>query len=130
MDNLRIQYQQTDWERPLDWDDGPQSLSSRAIERKERIELGLIGVAILVVLALGIWLSSAGNIEIDELPARVQHALYERTLATLGDFCDPKKALRGIDAYCQEQANFIVKFRECDDVCRARSAQHQPRPTR
>jgi hypothetical protein len=45
-----------------------------------------------------------------------RHALYERTLQTLqSPSCDP--ARNGLKDYCRQQAEFIIKFPECDAAC-------------
>jgi hypothetical protein len=75
-------------------------------------------LAALATLSLVRWLWSPGGEAgaVRELPATERHALYQRTLLTLqSPSCDP--AHSGLKDYCREQAEFIIKFRECDAAC-------------
>jgi cytochrome b pre-mRNA-processing protein 3 len=90
------------------------------------ILMGLVLVAMLGVVA---WLAGSENTRSGPLREPERQALYERTLGTLSEFCDPKRGLKGIDDFCRQQADFILRFPQCDTACRALVAPYH-RPTR
>jgi hypothetical protein len=59
-----------------------------------------------------------------------RRALYERTFRTLESSCDPERRPRGLDDFCQEQAEFLKRFPECVAACDALAAKFEPLPSR
>jgi hypothetical protein len=100
-------------------------------DRSRRIA---IAAAVLVVLLALLWLWSQRIAEqdraLEQLPAAERRALYERTLHTLERSCAPRTRPAGLDDYCRQQAEFIVRFPECDQACRTVAEQFQKKPTR
>lgn len=95
----------------------------------------IAGAALVVtVLAVStvLWLHGpdAETKAIGALSADERRTLYERTLRTLETTCDRTHRPRGLDDYCREQAEFVVKFPECDTGCEERAAGFRPLPAR
>jgi hypothetical protein len=84
--------------------------------------------ALVVLAALWIWWPS--HDKVTRLPEPERRALYQRTLGTLTTFCDPSKDHTGIHDYCQQQADLVVQFPECDAACRAVAEKHRPLPSK
>jgi hypothetical protein len=108
-------------------DDGGQ----RARRRSRLIAAG-VGAAVAVLLALTSWWRGSGEEEhaLTQLPAAERRELYERTLHTLESTCAPQARPPGLQRYCRQQAEFIVRFPECDQVCRELAGRDLPKPTR
>jgi hypothetical protein len=94
------------------------------------------GIAALVLMVLVsaalVWLRSrdAEHDAIRRLSDAERRALYERTLRTLRSSCDPKTRPQGLADFCRAQADFILKFPECDSVCTTLAAEFRQLPTR
>jgi hypothetical protein len=75
--------------------------------------------ALLVAGLAGWWANRRAETRaLLSLPAVERRALYERTLETLqSEACDAREGASGLREYCREQAEFIVRFPECDRAC-------------
>lgn len=102
-----------------------------ASQRSRRIAV-IVGIAAIVIAVLALWLTDRTDERraIEQLSGQERRALYERTLHTLRSSCDPKTLPEGLDDFCQEQAEFVVQFPECDAVCRSLAKPHQRKATR
>ena len=91
-----------------------------------------LGLAAVALLAFGAWVwnRSAEERAVRHLPAEERRTLYDRTLRTLQDPCLPSKRASGLDAFCREQAEFIMEFPECDAVCVALARRYIAVPSR
>jgi hypothetical protein len=67
--------------------------------------------------------------EIAALPAVERTALYDRTLATLRTVCAGSSGPQVAD-YCQDPADFVVGFPDCDQACRDLARRFEPQPTK
>jgi hypothetical protein len=67
---------------------------------------------------------------IRRLPDSDRRALYERTMRTLQSTCVAPERTRGLDDFCRGQAEFILKFSECDAPCVSLAGKFRPNPTR
>jgi len=91
-----------------------------------RVALAVLGL-LLAAVALGAYLVWSGGSErraLARMPEAERQGLFERTRATLLQDCaKPPSALQG---YCQEQADLLSNFPECDASCQALVAQRRP----
>jgi cytochrome b pre-mRNA-processing protein 3 len=127
MDNSRVHSQQR---RTPGLNEAARDSGFLSNELKDARGPILIGVAVVAALGLVAWLSGSQNTAAGPLREPEGGALYERTLGTLSRFCDPKRDLKGIDEFCRQQADFIIRFPQCDAACRALAAPHHSLPTR
>ena len=79
--------------------------------------IGVAGLCIVAALLGGLyWNASGQNRAISSLPQVERAELYQRTRANVERVCvsarDP-----GLDEFCQEQAELLRKFPECDGAC-------------
>lgn len=109
----------------------PTTHHPTAGQRSRRIAI-FVAIAAAVVAVLALWRADRGEERqaIEQLSGQERRALYERTLNTLRTSCDPKTLPQGLDDFCREQAEFVVQFPECDDVCRSLAKPHQRKPTK
>jgi hypothetical protein len=99
----------------------------RAARPRLRLDV-LVGVAALLALLTLLLLlfrgEGAQRRALGQLPEAERHALYLRTKANLEQVCPaPPEALKG---YCQQQADFLGQFPECDASCQALAAAQHP----
>lgn len=93
-------------------------------------------VAILVGLALigFLFVWNRGNRSesdaIRSLSDEERGALYRRTLETLQTVCAEPVGRDGLSRRCRDEADFIVKFPECDEACKAIADRHRERAVR
>jgi hypothetical protein len=100
-------------------------------ERKKTIAATALLLTVAAVIAvLSLRGPDSETKAIGTLSATERRALYERTLQTLETTCDRTKRPHGLDDFCREQAEFVVKFPECDAACSQRAAQFRPLPAR
>lgn len=85
----------------------------------------------LVAFAAGLfalWTRDAERAALARLSGDERGRLYQRTLENLRSTCSVESvALR---AYCQQQAEFILKFPECGAGCQALARDFLPRAAR
>jgi hypothetical protein len=102
--------------------------STRALHQK---------LAIGVLVALSAAVSVTGLVayqrneeaELRSLPLAERASLFQRTFETLNFTCTHTngKILAG---YCRKQAEFLVRFPECNDSCQRTCHRFFPRPTK
>ncbi len=83
--------------------------------------VGILFIISLIILWL--WNSSSEYRAIEQLQPQERKALYFRTLENVKEMCTSEKNLTQFEEYCQNQANFLLEFSECEDMC-----QHLVRP--
>jgi hypothetical protein len=90
------------------------------------------GVIAATGLAAIVWLRGPDREQaaIGGLAPQERRALYERTLSTLQSTCASSKGSTGLDDFCRDQAEFIVKFPECNASCAALAGKFRGIPTR
>jgi hypothetical protein len=100
-------------------------------ERRKTIAAAALLLSVAAVVAvLSLKGPDAETKAITALSEAERRALYERILRTLETTCDQAKRPHGLDDFCKEQAEFIVKFPECDAACASRAARFRPLPAR
>jgi hypothetical protein len=77
-----------------------------------------------------VWNRTAEERAIRHLPAEERRALYDRTLRTLQDPCGAGKPTNGLEAFCREQAEFVLQLPECDATCTVLARRHLTTPSR
>jgi hypothetical protein len=89
----------------------------------------LATVALAAFVALSPLRERARARELERLPDDERHALFERTMATLGETC-PTAQGSSMQRLCAEQARLARRFDECDAACVELATQYLPQPTR
>ena len=90
-----------------------------------RSYIWLVCALILLLLAWWGWEQGAPGRALRSLPEGERSALYERTAKNLRQVCnDPPVALQ---FYCNQQAEFLLNFPECDADCRALAGEQLSR---
>jgi hypothetical protein len=118
---------------PMIYPDAARAAASDRISVKpfrRELRRTLVGFAALLSLVAAMWMCWSSADDVTRLPVRERRALYERTLDTLGSFCEPSKELSGLDDFCHQQAALLRRFPECGASCRARSEHVLPVPSR
>jgi cytochrome b pre-mRNA-processing protein 3 len=87
----------------------------------------IIGIGLLAVWA---WSRGAEQRAIEKLPAEVRHALYSREMENFRTICGQGRRTDDLESRCEQQAQFIVKFSECDDDCQTLAKLHLISPAR
>ena len=109
------------------------SLVDPSAARRGRVAAVAMTMLIAGTSALFVWWTSEQRLQrdaIEQLPAPERRALYDRTLRTLASACGSRPLPEGLQPYCQEQADFILQFAECDEACKRLARPHQSRPMR
>lgn len=83
----------------------------------------MFAVSGLASALFAVWISSgaARREVLARLPEPERRALYERTLHALTSTCQATPRSSGLEDFCREQAQFVLRFPECDASCRALS---------
>ena len=94
----------------------------------------LFPAIVVLVLLAGFalaWLlrEHRAEVEVRALPAQQRQALYQRTLETLRSTCAEVDGA-SLGEYCQEQAELITRFPECDAPCRSLADRYASIPSR
>jgi hypothetical protein len=89
----------------------------------------VILVAGFAVAAMWYWHATEAGRALRALPARERTALYQRTLSTLRDVCEPAPP-RSLRAFCREEAALVLELDECDARCREVARRNLAVPTR
>jgi hypothetical protein len=84
----------------------------------------------LVLAGLWWWGGRSEREAIFKLAPDERRALYERTLQNLKSTCQSERRPSGLDDYCHRQADFILKFPECDRTCESLARRQMNEPTR
>jgi len=99
----------------------------RALGRKSLT--GALVAAAVVSVAFGwVWSGQSEQRAIRAMPDAKRAALYRRTLDDLVTVCAAGAA--EFEEHCHEQAEFILKFAECDGRCADLARRQLVRPTR
>ncbi len=91
-----------------------------------------VAVVVAAVAALGLWSWSGSSKRraLESLGADERHSLFLRTEDTVRTVCaNPPRAM---SRYCEDQAEFLLEFPECDKPCGALVHERlaRVRPTR
>jgi hypothetical protein len=92
------------------------------------VAIGVIGASTVTILWL--WNPDAERKAIQRLPQAERRVLYERTLRTLETTCRLEGRESGLEDFCQRQAEFILRFPECDAACSSVAESHRSVPSR
>jgi hypothetical protein len=92
------------------------------------VAIGMIGASTVTILWL--WNPDAEQKAILNLPQSERRALYERTLRTLETTCRLEGREGGLEGFCRRQAEFILRFPECDASCASAAAPYRIAPSR
>jgi hypothetical protein len=101
---------------------------SRSLQRGAYAALALLAVA--AVFVFWSWRNTLEQDAIRRLPEPDRRALYQRTLETLTASCERGTRPSGLEAFCQQQAEFILQFPECDTSCQSLARQQRGTPSR
>lgn len=91
--------------------------------------VGFVRLLLLLLVALAAWLAVVAwrehrlTVAVRSLPRDVQEATYRRTYEELSAVCARESSLA---EYCQRQAEFILKFPQCDAACSQLARRHFP----
>ena len=90
-----------------------------------------LAVLFTIVAAISVyaWWAGEETRAVRRLPVEQRVGLYQRTMENLKTICDPAPG-RSMRAFCREQAEFALRFPECDEPCRVIARRHMslPRP--
>jgi len=75
---------------------------------------GLLAVVLLLLLA---WALTSEQRAIDNMEPQARAALFQETWQGFQTLCQPQVA-SALVSRCQQQAQFLLKFPECDGACR------------
>ncbi len=94
-------------------------LDDRPQDARSRVPPLWVGLGLLVLGLVGAWEWSHRRVDdaVRSLPAAERQHLYERTLQTLQTSCHPPSH-PGLSSHCEDEADFITHFPECDAACR------------
>jgi hypothetical protein len=85
----------------------------------------LVCAVILALLTWWGWEGGAARRVLRRLPEAERSALYERTAKDLQQVCNSPPA--ALQPYCDQQAEFLLSFPECDADCRALAGEQLSR---
>lgn len=83
----------------------------------------LIVALITAVFGVWVWESARSDRAARNLPPAERIALYERTLETLQTTCAHADDVELVK-FCRQQAEFVLRLRECDDACHELARVH------
>lgn len=90
----------------------------------------LVGLLMLLaIMAAILFVQTGKDREVRDMSQPERAALYHRALETLRASCAHGRGPVLAD-YCEEQANFVRHFPECDQECRTLCARAVPLPAR
>lgn len=101
----------------------------------ERMPLGMLlrGATVLLVMAsfglLWYWQGAAEARALESMSQVERRALYLRTRQNIQEVCG-EHLMAGMAEFCREQAEFVVRFPECDTSCRSVAERISLRATR
>lgn len=102
------------------------------VERKTLGMLVRAAAALLVMASFGVLWYSQGAAEDRALAAMSSSerlALYRRTRQNIQEVCG-EHLMAGMAEFCREQAEFVLRFPECDASCRSLAERISLRATR
>ncbi|MCU1281485.1 MAG: hypothetical protein JWM53_5031 [bacterium] len=84
------------------------------------LRIGLIALFVLAISGYWLWQGAAQRRAVLRLPAEQRQRAVSSTLHVLDTLCagDIDTAL---GSYCEDQAQFVLQFPECDRGCRERA---------
>lgn len=93
----------------------PQPQGRAWLRRPASLLLGaLLIIAVLGVLARAL---SSEQRALEKMDTQTRAALFQETWQGFKTLCQPQPA-PGLSSRCQEQAQFLLKFPDCDAACR------------
>lgn len=100
----------------------------------ERARILLRGAALLVVIigAIVLWTRHQGEERraVSHLPTEQRAELYRRELQSFQTLCGQGPRKDALEKQCNEKAEFILRFPECDRDCQLIAQSHLQRATR
>jgi hypothetical protein len=105
--------------------------ASRAFERKATL-VTVVALTLGFGACLGLWLWSRvdESTAIRSLPPAERQELFRSTLHTLQGACAPSTRADGLEAFCNDQARFVLQFPECDNACQSQAKRAHTVPRR
>jgi hypothetical protein len=76
----------------------------------------VVGIVMLGFVGLWLWQSGREERSVRTLDDAERHALFTRTLETLRTTCAAHRDAE-LTGFCAEQAQFVLRFSECDAAC-------------
>ncbi len=91
----------------------------------------IVIVSLVGALCFGgiLWHHTRAKAELMTMPAQDRYSLYEHTLSALHTACAHADGEQ-LREYCQQQAEFVSRFPECDANCQSVCRRYLPRPTK
>ena len=111
----------------------PDRHQARARSAKRRPRSLLLASSLFLATAfIGWWAWSNGaeGRAIQELETTRRDAIFTDTLRAFRDLCGEGPRSDAFASYCQNQADLLLRFPECDRTCRSLTAGHARQPTR
>ncbi|MCY1017974.1 hypothetical protein [Pyxidicoccus sp. MSG2] len=101
-------------------------------EGEKRVrQVVVLSVVLLVLGAVWLYLQGGENRALNAMSPAQRAALFQETRDSIRLMClsdaGVKKAFQG---RCAKQADFLVRFPECDEACKQEVAPMLPQPTR
>jgi hypothetical protein len=113
---------------------GTRDAHANGMGRTQRRRRGVLwsGALILSIglLALWVWSRGAERRAIERLPPETRQALYSRELENFRTICGQGRRIDDLESRCEERAQFLVKFSECDADCQTMAKTHLISPAR
>ena len=109
---------------------GPQVDEPDPVDTPSTKWLAAFGAVVLLLLVgTYLWSYFATASPVRGLPETQRKLLFERTQATMRDICQPK-VTEPLRAFCRQQAELLLQFRECEADCQRLATTHLSHPTR
>jgi len=104
-----------------------RSVAARHGQSLTTIALALALVAAVVFL---VWRSGSEGRALGRIPVPERRALYEQTFGATESLCDRARSDPALQSRCEDMAEFLESFPECDAACRALARSVTAHPTR
>lgn len=89
-----------------------------------------LGVLLLVLVGVFLWLQGGENRALQALSPSQREALFQETQEEFRLLCLPDGGATRFPKKCARHADFLIRFSECDDVCRREVEPFVTKPTR
>ena len=107
----------------------PNGQAARPGSRGRAVALGVLALVLIALsLLLQHWEKQKER-AVKDLPAAERQSLYLRTLQNFQTVCTPFPKAE-LKEHCQQDAEFLMLFPECDAACKSRVADLRRKPTR
>lgn len=101
------------------------------IDRSPKVRT-LLALLSVLLIGLSLWMAHAGKQKeraLRDMPVAERQALFHRTIESYRAVCVPAPRIE-LKERCQQDAEFLILFPECDVSCRDLISELLPKPTR